>query len=137
MHGVIFITISRCAVVHLSGATSAGGDIYRRRLSVVDVPRLQTVGPNRPHLSFCTEPFGLEQRTMGIASAPQGMKQFMAVNGERACSARQAEQAQATRVVAAAALPRPVWPSCSSNSSSCFIRIRSWYYQRRSSIEAQ
>ena len=64
--------------------------IYRGRLSVVDVPRLQT----EPGLSFCSEPFGLEQRNLGIASVPQGTKQFIALNGERACSARQAEAKQ-------------------------------------------
>ena len=44
-----------------------------------------------PHLSFCSEPFGLEQRTLGIASVLQGTKQFIALNGERGCSATQAE----------------------------------------------
>ena len=66
-------------------------NIYRGRLSVVDVlPTPNGVGPNRPHLSFYSEPFGLEQRTLGIASVPQGTKQFIAINGERTCSARQA-----------------------------------------------
>ena len=50
----------------------------------MDVLRLQR-GPNRPHLSYWPEPFGLEQRTLGIAS---GTKQFIALNGKRSCSAR-------------------------------------------------
>ena len=47
-----------------------------------------------PPLSFCSEPFGLERRTLGIASVPQGTMQFIALNGERACSARRAEATQ-------------------------------------------
>ena len=47
-------------------------------------------GPKRPHLS-CSEPCGMEQLTLGIASVPQGTKQFIGLNGERACLARQAE----------------------------------------------
>ena len=40
--------------------------------------KFEPVGSNRPHLSFCSEPCGLEQRTLGqhtlgIASVPQGM----------------------------------------------------------------
>ena len=68
-------------LTHLSGAPLRGG--------CTQTPN--GVGPNRPHLSFCSEPFGLEQRTLGIASVPQGTKQFIACNGERACSTRQAE----------------------------------------------
>ena len=45
-----------------------------------------------PHLSFCSEPFGLEQRTLGIALVPQGTKQFIAINGERACWADRPRQ---------------------------------------------
>ena len=66
---------------HLSGEPLRGGCTWTPN----------GVGPNRPHLSFCSAPFGLEQRTLGIASVPQGTKQFIALDGERACSARQAE----------------------------------------------
>ena len=69
---------------HLSGAPHRGGC----------TPTPDGVGPNRPHLSFCSEPFGLEQRTLGIASVPQGTKEFVILNGEWACSARQAETNQ-------------------------------------------
>ena len=44
-------------------------------------PTADGVGPHRPHLSFCSEQFGLEQRTLGIASVRQGTKQFIALNG--------------------------------------------------------
>ena len=57
-------------------------------------PTPDGVGPNRLHLSFCSDPYGLEQRTLGIASVPQGTNKFITLNGERACSARQAETKQ-------------------------------------------
>ena len=70
------------------------------------------VRPNRPHLSFCSEPFGLEQCTLGIASVPQGTKQFIALNGERACSARRAEttqQQQQQPYLLNFSLPTEIW----------------------------
>ena len=70
--------------LHLLGAPLRGGCI----------PTPHRVGSNRPHLSFCSEPFGLEQRTLGIASVPQGTKQFIAINGELEYSARQATAKQ-------------------------------------------
>ena len=70
--------------VHLSGVPLCGGCTLTPN----------RVGPNRPYLSFCSEPFHLEQCTLGIALVPQGTKQFIALNGEQACSARQAEAKQ-------------------------------------------
>ena len=49
---------------------------------------------NLPHLSFCSDPLGLEQRTLEIASVPQGMQRFIYLDWERACSARQDETKQ-------------------------------------------
>ena len=37
--------------------------------------------PNRPHLSFCSEPSCQGQRTLRIASAPQGTRQFIVFMG--------------------------------------------------------
>ena len=72
-------------------ATFTTSGIYQGRLFVVDVPR-DAVGPNR--LYFCSKPFGQQQRTLRIALIPQGMKQFIALDGEQACSARLAEAKQ-------------------------------------------
>ena len=78
----------------LSGCVNRNHHLSEAPLRGGCTPTPNGVGPNRPHLSFCSEPFGLEQRTLGIASVPQGTKQFIALNGERACSARQAETRQ-------------------------------------------
>ena len=80
---------------HLPGAPLRGGC----------TPSPNWVGPNLPHLS-CSDPFGLEQRTLGIASVVQGTRQFIALNEKRACSARQAEARQPT------SYPAPDWVNC-------------------------
>ena len=67
-----FSTKSNSDLQHLSGEPLRGG--------FTQTPN--TVWPNRPHLSFCSEPFGQEQRTLEIASVPQGTKQFIALNGD-------------------------------------------------------
>ena len=81
---------------HLSGSPLRGGC----------TPTPNGVGPNLPHLSFCSAPFSLEQRPLGIALAPQGTKQFVALNGDRTCSARQAEARQQQQAVAMTNLSR-------------------------------
>ena len=61
-----------------------------------------------------------EQRTLGIASVPQGTKQFIALNGERACSARWAEAIQQQQPIAVAV---------TSGNSPAFVskcRVKNW-----------
>ena len=56
--------------------TSIGG-----HLSVVDAPWSRWNWAELPHLFFCSEPFILEQRTLGIALVPQGTKQLISLMG--------------------------------------------------------
>ena len=74
-----------------SRCSSSNSDIYRRRHSVVDVPRLQTESGQISPTSPSALSHSAWRSALGIASVPLGTKQFISLNGERACSARQAE----------------------------------------------
>ena len=61
----------RCSIVYYMHI-SIGGASSRWMYPTLK-PAGGRVGPNHPHLSFCTEPCGLEQCTLGLASVPWGM----------------------------------------------------------------
>ena len=68
--------------------------IYPERLTVVDVPRPQTESGQIAPTSPCAPSYSALAAHPGDCFGTQGNQQFIALTGERACSARQAEAKQ-------------------------------------------